>query len=298
MSGGPFPAGGTPRAAGRSAPCTACGGTDFAPRFRKYGWAVARCGGCGLLRVDPLPEPGILAEIYERSYRDGLYATFAQAADVRAATARARVAALRARVPPGPWLDVGCSTGALLEAAGAAGLEAEGFEQSAAAVAVARARGLAVTHATAETFAPARAYACVTTFDLLEHLLDPGAFLARARGWLAPGGRLALTVPDVRSITARLMRRHWPYYAPPLHVHYFDRYTLGRLLARHGFRVLTVGPAPKRLTLDYVAVMLPAFNPRLGAPLAALVRLAPRALRTRPLPVPVGELLVVAAAEP
>lgn len=287
--------GGTPAARRQvAAPCPACGGRGFRHLFHKQGYGFVRCAGCGLVRLDPLPDPATLPDVYDRSYENGLYAAFARAEAVREATARARVAALRAHARESPWLDVGASTGALVRAARAAGIDAEGIELSAPAVAAARAAGLPVTRASAEHFAPTRRYGCVTAFDLLEHLVDPAGFLARVRAWLAPGGRLALSVPDISSAAARLMGRHWYYYAPPLHVYYFDRRTLVRLLARHGFRTVHVGPAPKVLTPDYALELLATFNPWLHHAGRVLSAVLPRTLRTRPVRVPVGELLLVA----
>ena len=278
------------------APCALCGGRRFTHLFHKQGYDFARCADCSLVRLDPLPTPEALAEIYERSYRDGLYAMFARADDVRSATARARVAAIAPLAPAGPWLDVGCSTGALLHAAGEQGIEAEGIELSALAVQEARSRGLRATQAAADDFEPERRYACITAFDLVEHLIDPNPFLARVRSWLAPGGRLAITVPDIKSVHARVMGRHWYYYAPPVHVNYFDRGTIVRLLGRHGLTPVQVGGAPKVMTIDYILASLAAFNPLLHRGARVLGSLAPAGLRQRPLRVPVGELLIVASA--
>jgi len=277
-------------------PCALCGGRSFRKLFHKQGYDFTRCTACSLVRLDPMPTDELLAEVYERSYRDGLYAMFSRADDVRTATARARVAAIAPLAPAGPWLDVGCSTGALLRAVAERGLEAEGIELSEVAVEQARAHGLAVRQASAVEFRPDRSYACVTAFDLVEHLVDPNPFLERVRSWLLPGGRLAITVPDIRSVQARLMRRHWYYYAPPVHVNYFDRDTIVRLLARHGLQPVRITSAPKVLTLDYVLASLAAFNPLVHRGVGFLGRVAPRSLRSRPVPVPVGELLVVASA--
>jgi len=277
-------------------PCALCGGRSYQVLFHKQGYDFARCTACSLVRLDPLPTAAALAEIYERSYRDGLYAMFAKADDVRSGTARARVAAIAPHTPPGPWLDVGCSTGALLQAVVERGIAAEGLDLSAVAVAEARARGLHAIQSSADAFEPTQRYACITAFDLVEHLIDPNPFLARVRSWLAPGGRLAITVPDIKSLHARVMRKHWYYYAPPVHVNYFDRDTIVRLLDRHGLTPVQVGSAPKVMTLDYVLASLAAFNPLLHRGVSFLGRVTPAGLRRRPLRVPVGELLIIASA--
>ncbi|HWP65478.1 MAG TPA: class I SAM-dependent methyltransferase [Candidatus Limnocylindria bacterium] len=266
----------------------------FRPRFEKQGYRFVRCATCTLVRLDPLPEQEALTAFYDESYRSGAYATFASAEAVRMATATARLAMVRPFVPPGPWLDVGCSTGSSLRAAAAHGIDAEGIELSSAAVAAARAAGLRVERIAAEDFRPERPYACVTAFDLLEHLLEPGALLARLRDWLVPGGCLAVSVPDTRSLAARAMGRHWYFYAPPVHVQYFDRRSLARLLVRHGFAVRRIVAAPKVITLDYAVSVLGAFDARLHRVARVLTAPLPGALRRRLVRLPVGEIMAVA----
>jgi hypothetical protein len=94
-----------------------------------------------------------------------------------------------------------------------------------------------------------------------------------------PGGTLALTLPDVSSIYPRLMRRHWFYYAPSDHLHYFDPRTITRLLAEHGFAEARVTRAYKPLTLAYIALQLEQLTPALGRVAGVLVRAVPRAPR-------------------
>jgi 2-polyprenyl-6-hydroxyphenyl methylase/3-demethylubiquinone-9 3-methyltransferase len=274
--------------------CAACGGSRFRPRFEKHGYRFVRCESCSLVRLDPLPDQQVLTAFYDESYRSGIYATFASADTVRMATAAARIATVLPFAPPGPWLDVGCSTGSSLRAAAAHGLDAEGIELSQAAVDTARAAGLHVERVAAEDFRPPRTYACVTAFDLLEHLIEPGVLLTRVRSWLVPGGCLAVSVPDTRSAAARLLGRHWYFYAPPVHVQYFDRASLTRLLARQRFRVTGIVPAPKVITLDYAVSVLAGFDRRLHRVARALTAPLPRALRRRLVSLPVGEIMALA----
>jgi SAM-dependent methyltransferase len=276
--------------------CRLCGTEGATPLFTKNGWTFVRCGGCGLVSLDPLPTPSDLAAHHERSYRDGGYASFAAAEDVRAAIARDRLAAVRAIAPAGPWLDVGCSTGSFVEVAARDGFAAEGLEVSSVAVAAARERGLVVHHGAVESYEPPGPLAVVTAFDVIEHLPDPVAFVRRVRHWLRPDGVIVLTLPNVASPTARAMGRQWFYYAPPDHVHYFTPETIRRLLGRAGLRDVAVRPISKPMTLEYAAEQLARMTP----PLAPLARLAtavvPAGLRRRSWPLPLGEMLATARA--
>lgn len=292
----PSPPDANARAPGDAAPCVLCGGRTQKKIFDKQGYDFVRCAGCSLVRLDPIPTEEALAEVYERSYDGGAYASWAAQADIRLAHARTRVGLVRPHAPDGPWLDVGCSSGAFLEAVSGEGIDIDGIDVSGVAVEGCRERGLSAFHASAENFEPERRYAYVTGFDVLEHVVDPGAFLERARGWLAPGGRIALTVPDVDSIHARMMGRNWYYYAPPLHVTYFNRDTVTRLMRKHDFEPLEVMAAPKIMTIDYITRQFEFFNPALYRVVAALARLVPAGLRRRELPFSTGEILVVATA--
>ena len=118
--------------------------------------------------------------------------------------------------------------------------------------------------------------------------------MRRAAGWLEPDGLFALTLPDAASPTARLMGRHWFYYAPPDHVHYFTPLTARHLLETAGLRAAAVRRITKPLTLDYAFAQLAQFNPRLGGVARAVGRVLPQALRAREWPLPLGAMLALA----
>jgi SAM-dependent methyltransferase len=277
-----------------AAACALCGSRRAEPVFEKGGWRFVRCADCGLVSLDPLPTPAALAAHHEASYRDGTYATFAAADGVRAAIARRRLALVRPAAPAGPWLDVGASTGAFVAAARAAGLDAEGLEVSAEAVAQARARGLPVHQGAVEEFAPSRRYAVVTAFDLVEHLPDPVRFLAHLHAWLQLDGLVALTLPNIASPTARAMGRQWFYWVGPDHVHYFTPATIRRLLAAGGFADVDVRAFRKPLTLAYAVDAMAHLARPLAPAVRGLAAALPRRARDAVVALPLGEMLVVA----
>ena len=281
-------------AARNDAACSLCGGAEFTLLFTKRGWHIVRCRGCRLVSIRPLPTEQQIAQHHEDSYAKGGYAVYAAAESIRAAIARYRLDAVRRLAPDGPWLDVGCSTGALLAEAARVGIQAEGLEMSPAAVAQARGRGLEVHEGVVERFAPPRPFAAITAFDFVEHLRDPLRFVRRAASWLVPGGLLVLTAPNLASAPARLMGRHWYYYAPPDHLHYFTPATLRALQAAGGLRDIRVRPTSKPLTLEYAAAALGQFNARLGRLVRPIVARMPKGLRSRLWPLPIGEMVATA----
>ena len=51
-----------------------------------------------------------------------------------------------------------------------------------------------------ERFEPSRRYDTVILGHVLEHVFDPRLVLSRVRGWLCPGGRVIVAVPNARSL--------------------------------------------------------------------------------------------------
>jgi hypothetical protein len=75
-------------------------------------------------------------------------------------------------------------------------------------------------------------------WDTIEHLEDPGAYLAEIARVLPDAGLLALTTGDIGSLLARFQGPRWRQIHPPTHLWYFSRETLGRALERFKLDVI------------------------------------------------------------
>jgi 2-polyprenyl-3-methyl-5-hydroxy-6-metoxy-1,4-benzoquinol methylase len=79
--------------------------------------------------------------------------------------------------------------------------------------------------------------------DVIEHLRDPAATLARLRPLLRPGGRVVLSTPNVANWAIRLslLSGRWRYTDRGIldrsHTHLFTRATLAETLEQAGYRV-------------------------------------------------------------
>jgi SAM-dependent methyltransferase len=103
--------------------------------------------------------------------------------------------------PLGSVLDVGCGAGAvgrLLRDEGAERLT--GIEVDADAAAAARSVYDEVAEGTVEDVLPELRgpFDAILCYDVLEHLVDPQAVLAKLRRLAAPGGHLHVSVPNAR----------------------------------------------------------------------------------------------------
>ena len=86
-------------------------------------------------------------------------------------------------------------------------------------------------------------------------LPDPVGELRGLCRLMKPGGLLALSTMDVQAPVARLLGRHWPWYMQ-MHLFYFSRRTLQRLVEQAGFRVLEIRRHRRIVRLSYLSAQL------------------------------------------
>jgi GT2 family glycosyltransferase len=90
---------------------------------------------------------------------------------------------------------------------------------------------------------PPGSFDAIICADILEHLREPGRLLRQARAWLAPGGSVVASIPNVRhhSVLCSLLQGNWTYEPAGLldrtHLRFFTRREVEKLLTRAGFAV-------------------------------------------------------------
>lgn len=192
------------------------------------------CEGCGFIQQLELPAVATMETVYRDFF--GTYQS----------TARTGIGGLRASrfreflsdhlAPRGRALEIGCFDGHFLTLLAEQGMRVEGCDPSPGAE-IAVERGLDVRR---EFFTrglyPAAAFDLVVARQLFEHLDDPTLFLVAAAECLAPGGRLALELPDAglwlgRGVIGSLFHEHVGYYTEEV---------LRRLLRAAGFEPLEI----------------------------------------------------------
>lgn len=150
-------------------------------------------------------------------------------------------------------LDLGCGgghNGALLKRAGAR--EVVGVELDARAAREARTRLDSVLQDDLAGLDPARLgdtpFDAILASDVLEHLLDPEAVLARVLTRLRPGGAVVVSLPNVSHVYvfANLLAKRWPRRSSGIfdrtHLRFFAKRDMVALLEGAGLRVLRVEP--------------------------------------------------------
>ena len=241
-----------------TSPCLVCGGSEWialpdpGPRsmasdFRVVNERLARvlCAACGLVRRDPSASTG--ASFYASGYT--LYAH--PPGDAREQTRQQEYARWIAqgigRVPR-RVLDIGCGNGSLLRALkvhwpGAALL---GCDPSRESIAQGFGGDLRLWTGTASNLPSDITADLVIAVNVIEHTIDPSAFLTALRNALQPDGMLVIVCPDGGRPGLDLLFVD--------HVYSFGREHLGTLLSRAGLQRLGASQAPRSLGAFQMAI--------------------------------------------
>lgn len=252
-------------------PCSLCGGHDFdviyeaqydqvkdadlVAKFRASGDELlidrlVRCKACDIQYINPRLRSDLILSSYAQG-DDPVYVSQMPSRERTFAAALAEIERVVGR--PGRILDIGTAAGGFLAAARARGWDVAGCEPN---------RWLADWGSTHygldirpggifdQSFAE-QSFDVVTLWDVIEHTPDPKAMLEECRRLLKPGGLLVVNYPDVGSWIARLLGRRW-LFLTSVHLYYFDRRTIRKMLEATGFSAEVVRPHYQRLELDYI----------------------------------------------
>jgi SAM-dependent methyltransferase len=211
----------------------------------EYRWI--RFPESGLIRIEPVPTPEILALAYPPHYH-AFVARDSRLAQRLVDTARRSLARRLGRlVPPrGAVLDIGCSTGALLrDLREQVDCELFGVEYVPEAAEQARATGITVWSGDFESLElPPDRMDLAILQHVLEHVLDPLATMKRVHSVLRPGARVVGELPNHDSWDAKLFGRYWGGGHAPRHIWFFTPRTLRRVLESCGFVDVRIRPTP------------------------------------------------------
>lgn len=212
---------------------------------------VVRCQSCGLVYRNPRERAHELVARYADEALDAAALEALHENQRRAYVAPAR-RLRRALGRAGTVLEVGSYVGGFLAAAAATGWRATGLDVNAAVNDFARAKGLAVRNGNLSSLDEEQRFDAVAMWNCFDQLPDPRAAARAARAHLAPGGVLAVRVPNggfyalvrrrldgpgaavARELLAQNNLLGFPYR------HGFTPRALMRLLEAEGFAVLRV----------------------------------------------------------
>lgn len=227
-------------------PCNACGsrhliqlyadelGDDLPPVDYQFSvdtrrtFRIVRCADCGLVFTHPMPDLGKL-------YADTIDHVYVDSSSQRRKAAEFAVKVLARHKPAGRLLDVGCNIGLFLDAA-ADRYTTEGIELSAWAAGIAGKRHRVIQQ-TLSSLKLDQQYDLITLWGVIEHFDNPRIELEAIKSALVPGGIAAFYTGDLDAWLPRLLGKKWWWYQG-MHLFYFSRKTLTRMLADAGLEVV------------------------------------------------------------
>ena len=241
--------------------CPACGADKATQAFVKFDFSFGRCSECGTIYMSPRPSEEVMADYYANSENYAYWAKHIFPASE--ATRREKIHK--------PWLArildlvrrYGVGTGRLIEVGPGFGtfcsvaIESGAFEKVVAVeptpelAQACRDRNVPVIERriedAAEDLEPAD---IVVAFEVIEHLFEPGRFIAQAARLVKPGGLLILSCPNGEGFDiAELGPESLAVDAE--HVNLFNPRSLASLVEKAGFETLE-SMTPGRLDVELV----------------------------------------------
>jgi 2-polyprenyl-3-methyl-5-hydroxy-6-metoxy-1,4-benzoquinol methylase len=200
-------------------------------------WRVTRCDSCGLIMTGSAFE--------EHQYDAANYYTmrFDSVDDIYFEWAfrwRWILRKIGKSAKPGSLLDVGAGNGLFVKIAGEEfGWRARGLELSNAEVNFAKdVLGVEIEPKLLNEI-PEK-FDVITSFNVLEHVVDPIALVSEMRDHLNPGGLVAVTTPNPGCVQARIKGlQKWGMISPPHHINIFSREALELTLGNAGFEIVS-----------------------------------------------------------
>jgi SAM-dependent methyltransferase len=254
------------------------------------------CTSCGLGFQRPGPSPDELTTPYTEVV-DELYLDQERWKRREFGELIDRIDRLRFPDPPGRLLEVGSYAGFFLDEAAKRGWAAVGLELSEWGAEHARTMHGVEVHSGRIEDTPwdAASFDVVCLWDVIEHLADPATSLKYLYDLVRPGGYLALTTPNMAGYPSKILRSRWPWLMS-MHLFYFTPSSLEILFRNTGFEDISVGPHPRRVTVDYILQRTRRWAGPLGR--AATRMLERSALADREITVHLDDLLFAVGHKP
>lgn len=204
---------------------------------RKDSIDVHRCGHCGLIYAGKVQQSKDLV----KHYSDHYFAPYIETESIHLEKRfKKRIKEIKHLHYPGTILDVGCGAGFFLKLAKQTGYGTQGVELSGYAAGYAKDKlGLSVFHGElADAPFEKESFDIITLWHILEHVHDPWQFLRQVYRLLKPNGLLAVEVPNIGSLVARMAYVNWELMAPKEHFYYFDLTSIRQYLEKAGFNII------------------------------------------------------------
>ena len=146
-------------------------------------------------------------------------------------------------------LDIGSGGGAFLKACKDRNITAEGIEPNKWLVNYSK-KKYGINISTKNLNKVNKTFHIVSLFDVLEHIPNIKLVINKIYKLVKKDGFLIINVPDHNSLARKILKKNWPFYLT-VHLHYFDKKSLSKLLEKK-FALVFSKPYWQVLELSYV----------------------------------------------
>lgn len=210
--------------------CKLCESDNFSDLYEVDGRLIQKCSLCGLVRTKTDSFTN-----YQQYHRDTDYKKFEERFRN---IFQKRFNRINRYKKGSRVLEIGCSTGLLLQIFQQAGWETWGVEPS-HSYKTAQRRADKIIHSRFEEAAlPENYFDVVVLNHVLEHVSDPVSILAKVKHVLKKGGIVYIDVPNFGSWGRQVEQQYWPLLLPYEHVHHFTPKTLSKTAEKAGLATI------------------------------------------------------------
>jgi Methyltransferase domain len=240
--------------------CPACG-QKGQHAFRKKGFDYEQCHRCGTLYVNPRPTLDSFTRYYQQSDSARFWATtfYRVTADAR----REKLWKPKAKMVWDILKDKNASHHQLIDIGGGYGIFAEEFgklsgktvsviEPGPLLAGICRSKGLTVVECFLEAVQTEQlpeGPRTFVSFELFEHLHEPGSFVKSLMGLMEIGDFFLFTTLSGMGVDIQALWEDSKSVSPPHHLNFFNPYSVRLLLERLGLEVLQI-TTPGKLDVD------------------------------------------------
>lgn len=223
--------------------CPTCDTTGFSKILQKDHMDIVQCENCNLVYTNPIFNDEHYKTTYQsRDYQEIVKDLGEESHNYRVNRFGKERVKIMAKLIKDQndvnYLDVGCSTGFVIEAASTEGWNAVGIDLNPSAIEFGKSRGLDLQNNSLDEISfPENYFDVISMFDVLEHLPNPKEIINQALKYLKEGGILFIYVPNWDSASRILMEENAHFIWPTHHLNYYTPNTLQSFLENLGLKV-------------------------------------------------------------
>lgn len=246
--------------------CPICGGTHYETHLElndhmvtQEPFTIVKCGGCGFLFTNPVPEENEL----DKYYQSDVYVSHSSTSKglinkiynyVRSITLKQKKSWVQKYTKGKNLLDIGCGTGHFASLMQQSGYSVTGLEPDPIARENAKKLNNFSPLDTAALYElPENSADVITMWHVLEHVYHLERDIAQYAKLLKDDGVMLVAVPNPASYDAAYYKTYWAAYDVPRHLYHFTEKDVAALFSKVGFTMVDV--LPMKFDSYYVSML-------------------------------------------